>query len=50
MLLVFGPAQAGRQFQIAEDIVISLAKPCIGIQRIRILTEEIIVALVVEAR
>ena len=45
MFLIFGPAQTRRQLQIAEDIVIGLAEPGIGIQRIGILAEEIIVPL-----
>ena len=49
MLLVFGPAQTACQLQIGEDIVISLAKTRIGIQRIGILTQEIIVPFVVKA-
>ena len=48
MLLIFGPAQAGRQFQIGEDIVIGLAERGIGIERIGILAEKIIVTFIVE--
>ncbi len=49
MLLVLRPAQTGRELQIAEDVVVNLAEPCIGIQRIGILAQEVIVSLVVEA-
>ena len=49
MLLVVGPAHAAGQLQIVGDVVIGLAEPRIGIQRIGILAEEIIVTLIVEA-
>ena len=45
MFLVVGPADAAGQLHIAQDIVIGLAEPGIGIQHIRILAAEIIVAL-----
>ena len=45
MLLVVGPAQAAGQFQIRRDVVIGLAEPGIGIEHVRILAQEIIVAL-----
>ena len=48
MLLVFGPAQARRQFQIAEDIVVRFAERGIGIQHIGIFAQKIIVSIVVE--
>ena len=50
MLLIFRPAQTGRQLQIAEDIVIGLAERGIGIQRIGILAQKIIVPLIVQMR
>ena len=48
VLLVFRPAQATRQLKIACDIVIGLTEPRIGIQRIRVLAEKIIVAIIIE--
>ena len=49
MLLILGPAQAGRELQIAEDVVIRLAETRIGVQRVGILAQKVIVSLVVEA-
>ena len=50
MLAVIGPAQTRRQLQIFQDIVIGFAETSIGIKRVRILAEEIIVSFIVELR
>ena len=49
--MLSGPRSSAsrRQLQIVTDVVIGLAEPGIGIQRIGILAEEIIVTLIVEA-
>src|SRR6185437_2405711 len=50
MLLIFRPTQTSRQLQIVQNIVIGLAKSRIGIQCVGILTEEVVVTFVVQAR
>src|SRR5580692_1145699 len=48
MFLIIGPAQAGSELHIIEDVVIGLPERSIGIQHIGILAEEIVVPLVVQ--
>ncbi len=48
MLSIFCKAQTARQFEIAGEVVVNLTKSCVGVQRVRILAQEIIVSLVVE--
>ncbi len=48
MLSIFGPTQATRQLHVIGNVIIDLAKAGIGIQRIRVLAEEIIVTIIVK--
>src|SRR6185312_10867829 len=49
MLLVLRPAQAAGEFQIVRDVIISLAKRGVGIERVGILATEVIVTVAIEA-
>ena len=48
MFLVIRPAQTAGQLQVGCDIVIDFAEGRIGIERVWILTQEIIVTFIVE--
>ena len=49
MLLIVGPTQTRRQFHVFEDVIISFAKGGVRIQSVRILAQEIIVPLAIQA-
>src|SRR6185312_8405601 len=48
MLLIFRPTQAADQLHIVRDVIVGLAKCGVGIQRVGILIEEVVVPLVVQ--
>lgn len=50
MFLVVGETQSCGQFEIGLNVVISLAETGIGVERIRILAQEIIVPFIVQPR
>ncbi len=50
MFAVVGPAQTAREFQVSRDVVVHLSEHRIGIQRVGILAQEVIVARIVQLR